>query len=352
MTGSRTLADTEDLWPELPWQEWEGTISTLHMWAQIVGKVRMTLAPPLNHWWHVPLYVSSRGLTSSPIPYGRGQFQVDFDFVDHRLHVSETSGGSFAIPLMPKSVAAFYREFMAGLRGLGIDVRIWTKPVEVADSIPFELDEQHASYDPGQARLFWRGLLQADRVMKTFQTGFVGKASPVQFFWGGFDLAASRYSGRSAPLHPGGAPNCPTWVMEEAYSREESAIGWWPSSQAPGPVFYAYTYPEPEGFRSAPVRPAEAHFDARLGEFVLAYDLVRRAADPDAAVLAFFESTYEAGADLGGWDRAAIEPTDHPDRPPTQPWSTVEAGRDPHGRGSRPTQRRPGSGVRSHGRRP
>jgi hypothetical protein len=319
---SQAHVGNDEPWPELPWREWAATISTLHMWVQIVGKVRLALAPPLNHWWQVPLYVSSRGLTTSAIPYGRRQFQVDFDFIDHRLQVTDSTGRSFETALAEKSVARFYREFMDGLRSIGIDVRIYTKPMEVAEAIPFELDEEHASYDPGQAHTFWRGLLQADRVMKAFQTGFVGKASPVQFFWGGFDLAAARYSGRPAPLHPGGAPNTPPWVMEEAESREVHSIGWWPVSEPPGPVFYAYTYPEPDGFRAAPVRPTEASFDERLGEFVLPYDAVRRAADPDAAAQEFFQTTYEAGADLGGWDRSALEPSVRPDRPPRAPWST------------------------------
>ena len=323
MIGGHTLAETDEPWPELPWREWTPTISTLHMWVQIVGKVRMALAPPLNHWWHVPLYVSSRGLTTSSIPYRHRHFQVDFDFLDHRLDVTDSDGRSFTIPLLPQSVARFYREFMGGLHGLGIDVRIWPRPVEVADAISFDADEQHASYEPRHAQSLWRGLLQADRVMKVFQTGFVGKASPVHFFWGGFDLAASRYSGRPAPLHPGGIPNCPTWVMEEAYSREETSIGWWPSDEEHGPAFYSYAYPEPEGYRSAPVRPSEAFFDTRLGEFVLPYEAVRRAADPDAAAQEFLQSTYEAGADLGGWDRSTLEPTIPPARPPRRPWSTL-----------------------------
>ena len=293
------------------------------MWIQIVGKVRMALAPPLNHWWHIPLYVSARGMTTSGIPYGHRQFQVDLDFIDHRLHVIDGDGSSFTMALEPRSVARFYREFMDGLRGLGIDVRIGPRPVEIANAIRFESDEQHASYDPRHAHAFWRGLLQLDRVMKAFQTGFVGKASPVQFFWGGFDLAAARYSGRPAPLHPGGAPNCPAWVMEEAYSREEHSVGWWPTSDEPGPAFYAYMYPEPDDFDSAHARPAEAYYDARLGEFTLPYDSVREAADPDAAVLEFFQSTYEAGADLGGWDRAALEPALLPGRPQRWPWSTT-----------------------------
>ena len=321
--NTRSLVRDEP-WPELPWREWEPTISTLHMWTQIVGKVRMALAPPLNHWWHVPLYVGSRGLTTSPIPFGPQQFQVDFDFVDHRLNVTESRGHAFAIPLEPKSVARFHREFMDGLRGLGINVRISTRPVEVANAIPFESDEDYASYDARHAHLFWPGLLAADRVTKAFQSGFIGKASPVHFFWGGFDLATSRYSGRPAPRHPGGIPNCPDWVMVEALSHEEVSMGWWPRSEAPGPAFYSYTYPEPEGYRSVSVQPADAYFDSQLGEFLLPYDAVRRAPDPDAAVQAFLQTTYEAGADLGGWDRSALEPAVWPDRPPRRPWSTLD----------------------------
>ncbi len=321
--NSHAHPDALDAWPALPWREWEPTMSTLHMWVQVVGKVRMALAPPLNHWWHVPLYVTARGLTTSPIPYEARLFQVDFDFLDHRVLVADSLGGAFTLALEPKSVARFYREFMAGLQGLGIDVRISTRPVEVSDATPFEEDERHAAYDPGHAEAFWRGLLQADRVIKVFQSGFVGKASPVQFFWGSFDLAASRYSGRPAPLHGGGAPNCGTWVMQEAYSREEHSVGWWPASRPPGPAFYAYVYPEPDGLTAAPLSPAGASFDAQLAEFILPYDVVRQAADPDAAAQAFFQSTYEAGADLADWDRALLEPRVPPDRPPTRPWSTL-----------------------------
>ena len=324
MILSQALAETDEPWPELPWREWTPTISTLHMWTQIVGKVRMALAPPLNHWWHIPLYVTSRGLTTSPIPHRHRNFQVDFDFLAHRLGVTDDDDRSFTIPFAPMSVARFYREFMDGLGGLGIEVRITRRPVEVAEAIPFDQDEQHASYDTNHAQSFWRGLLQADRVAKAFQTGFVGKASPVHFFWGSFDLAATRYSGRPAPLHPGGVPNCATWVMEEAYSREEVSVGWWPSHSELGPVFYAYAYPEPAGFRSAAIQPAEAFFDARFGEFFLAYDAVRGAADPDAVVEQFFQSTYEAGANLGRWDRSTLEPTIRPDRPPQRPWSTLK----------------------------
>ncbi len=313
--------ETSEPWPELPWRDWGPTMDTLHLWVQIVGKVRMALAPPLNHWWHVPLYTSARGMTTSTIPSGRRVFQVDFDFVDHRLTVTDSDGGIFALPLEPMSVASFHARFMAGLHELGLDVEISTRPVEIADAIPFDIDETHDSYDRSHAHAFWRGLLQADRVMKTFQSGFVGKASPVQFFWGSFDLAAARYSGRLAPIHHGGAPNCPDWVMVEAYSREESSHGWWPASEPPGPAFYAYTYPEPGGYRSASILPAAAAFDSRLGEFILPYDAIRSLADPDAAVLAFLQSTYEVGASLAGWDRAALEPAFVPPTPADRPWS-------------------------------
>jgi hypothetical protein len=326
MTRTSDHGDQSRAWPELPWRTWEPTVSTVHRWLQIVGKVRMTLTPPLNHWWHIPLYVTPRGLTTSAIPDGSRVFEVDLDFLDHRLDVVDSDGGRFTMALKARSVAAFHAEFMAGLASLGIGVRISMKPVEVVDATPFDLDEHHASYDPEHATALWRGFLQADRVMKAFQTGFVGKASPVQLFWGSFDLAASRYSGETAPLHPGGAPNCPTWVMQEAYSREESAIGWWPASEPPGPAFYAYTYPEPAAIRSWPVRPSNAFFDPGFGEFLLPYDAVRSASDPDAAVLEFFQSAYDAGADLAGWDRPALEPAALPSRPPDRPWSTMAAG--------------------------
>jgi hypothetical protein len=319
--ASRAVDTAPTRWPRLPWEDWGPTIATLHMWVQIVGKVRLALAPPLNHWWQVALYVTARGLTTSPIPCGDREFQVDFDFVEHRLVVSDGDPGSFAMALEPRTVSRFYREFLAGLRSRGVDVAISPRPVEVADAIPFDQDERHASYDPQHAELFWRALLDSDRVMKVFQTGFVGKASPVHFFWGGFDLAATRFSGRPAPRHPGGIPNCPDWVMQEAESREGITAGWWPLGEAPGPVFYAYAYPEPDGFRTAPVRPGQAFFDGRLGEFLLPYDAVRADADPDAAVLEFLQSTYEAGAGLGGWDRRSLEPAELPARPPRRPWS-------------------------------
>ena len=310
-------------WPELPWTEWKPTLDTLHMWLQVVGKVRLALAQPLNHWWHATLYVTARGLTTSPIPIGTRDFQVDLDFIDHRLDVVDTEGRTFEMTLAPMSVATFYREFMAGLRGLGIEVRIWTTPVEFPDPIPFEQDEQHASYEPMHANLFWRALVQADRVLKTFQTGWVGKQSPVHLFWGGMDLATSRYSGRTAPLHPGGIPTLADWVNQEAFSHEEFAAGWWASTDAPGPAFYSYTYPEPDGLTAATIRPAEAFFDTRLDEFALSWEGARGTPDPDAAALEFLQSTYQAGADLGGWDRASLEATEIPARPPRRPWSIM-----------------------------
>jgi hypothetical protein len=313
---------TDRRWAALPWDDWSDTLSTLHMWTQIVGKVRLALTPPLNHFWHVTLFVTARGLTTSPIPYARGSFQIDFDFVDHRLHVFGSDGASLDLALEPKSVARFYAELMAGLHGLGVDVRIRPQPVEVDGAIPFDEDETHASYDRAHATAWWRALADADRVMKAFQTRFVGKVSPVHFFWGGFDLATSRYSGRAAPLHRGGVPNCPDWVMQEAMSQEEAAMGWWPLDRKFGPAFYAYSYPEPAGYRSADAGPG-AFFDGRLGEFILPLDAARTAADPDHAVLDFLESTYRASADLGGWDRAALEPARLPDTPPSGSWSTA-----------------------------
>jgi hypothetical protein len=319
-------------WSELPWPEWEPTILTVHMWTQVAGKIRMALAPPRNHWWHVTLYVTSRGLTTSPIPYGDRDFQIDFDFIGHRLSVTDSVGGTFAMALEPMSVARFHRHLIDGLASLGIEVRISTRPVEVVDAIPFESVEVHVSYDRDHVRALFGALLDADRVMQTFQAEFIGKVSPVHFFWGSFDLATTRFSGRSAPLHPGGAPNCPDWVMQEAYSREESSVGFWPTSTAPGPIFYAYTYPEPPGYRAATLPSKAAFFDRRFGEFVLAHDDVRAAADPDAMVLGFLRSTYELGADLGGWDRAALEPVAAPGRPPRRPW-TIASGRPGGDRG-------------------
>jgi hypothetical protein len=290
-----------------PSGDWADTIATLHMWTQIVGKIRMTQMPALNHWWHVPLYVSPRGLTTGPMPYDERLFQLDFDFLNHRLAAEDSDGGSFAIELRPMSVAAFYRAVMDGLASLAIDITIRTTPVEVDVAIPFEQDEAHATYDPAQVRAFWQGLMTAHRLLTRFRAGFIGKASPVHFFWGGFDLAVTRFCGRSAPRHPGGIPNCPDWVMHEAYSHEVSSAGWWPSSLELGPSFYSYMYPQPPGFPRSRVMPDRATFSPDLGLFVLRETDLEELEDPEAAVLAFLESTYAAGADLARWDRARLE---------------------------------------------
>jgi hypothetical protein len=316
---------TSAAWRAMPWREWGDTIATLHMWTQIVGKIRMTLTPPLNHWWHVPLYVSARGLTTTSMPYGDRLFQIDFDFVDHRLIIEDSGGRSTAIDLRPMSVATFYSAVMNELVSLDIEVRIRTTPTEVAVAIPFEQDELHATYDRDHAHACWQGLTAAHRVLTKFRGPFIGKASPVHFFWGGFDLAVTRFSGRAAPRHPGGVPNCPDWVQEEAYSREVSSAGWWPASPNLGPSFYSYTYPQPGGFPKAAVRPDRAMFSADFGEFVLRDDDLAGSSEPESAVLEFLESTYEAGAGLAGWDRAALEGDYPSDRELRQAWSVRTA---------------------------
>jgi Family of unknown function (DUF5996) len=309
MSGSPRLraAKIDPVWPPLPVVEWQDTRDTLHMWSQVVGKIRMALAPATNHWWHTTLYVSARGLTTSLMPVGASRgFEVEFDLRDHRLTAETTEGERRAIPLEPKPVAVFYVETMAALRDLGIDVKILRRPQEVETAIPFDEDYQHAAYDPVAAHRFCRLLLQAHRVLSEFRGRFVGKASPVYFFWGAFDLAATRFSGRPAPRHPAGVPNCADWVQEEAYSREVSSAGYWPGGEGEG-VFYAYAYPEPAEFAGFPVRPAAACYSEQLGEFVLPYEAVRTANDPDRLLLEFFQSLYEAAAELAGWDRAALE---------------------------------------------
>ena len=296
-------------WPELVVDEWKDTRDTLHMWAQIVGKVRMELTPLVNHWWNVPLYVSTRGLTTSAIPYGTGSFAMTFDFVDHELVIETDDPDRRTVKLEPKSVATFYAETMAALAELGIEVSILARPVEVETAIPFAEDTEHASYDPDAAHRFWRLLVQSDRVFTEFRARYLGKVSPVHVFWGALDLALTRFSGRTAPKHPGGAPNCGAWVMEEAYSHEVSSAGYFPGGGNEG-AFYAYAYPEPEGFAEYPVEPEAAFYDAQMGEFLLPYEAVRTADDPDAALLAFLQTTYAAAADLAGWDRAALERRD------------------------------------------
>ncbi|MFL6672836.1 MAG: DUF5996 family protein [Massilia sp.] len=302
-----STADNE-VWPALPYAEWKDTRDTLHMWTQIVGKVRLVQTPWLNHSWHAPLYLTARGLTTSTIPHGTRVFAIDFDFVEHLLRIATGDGMSATLRLEPRSVADFYRAFFAELDKLGLPVRIHATPNEVVDAIPFEQDEQHASYDKAYANRFWRVLLQGERVLRQFRAGFIGKASPVHFFWGSFDLATTRFSGAEAPPHPGGAPNCPDWVMREAYSHEVSSCGFWPGAEVmPDPVFYSYSYPEAPGFRTAAVGPPDAKYEAAFGEFVLPYDAVRSARSPDAALLEFLESTYAAAADLGHWNRSALE---------------------------------------------
>ena len=300
--------DRPGAWPALPALDaWEDTRATLHLWTQIVGKVRLALTPWTNHSWHVPLYVTARGLTTSPVAHQTRVFQIDFDFVDHRLVVQTADGETRAFALAGHSVGSFYAELMGVLDELGLPVRIHGSPNEVPDAVPFAGDEAHASYDADAVYRFWRALVQADRVLRRFRAGFGGKCSPVHFFWGSFDLAVTRFSGRAAPPHPGGVPNLPDAVAREAYSHEVSSAGFWPGTGVGEAAFYSYAYPAPTGFDRAPVRPAGARFDATLGEFVLPYEAVRTAPDPDSALLDFLESTYDAAADLGGWDRAALD---------------------------------------------
>lgn len=295
-------------WPALPYTSWRDTCETLHLWTQIVGKVRLARTPWLNHSWHVTLYVTARGLTTSAVPDGARSFQIDFDFIDHVLVIATSDGARREVPLRPQTVADFYAAVMAALHELGIDVTINMMPNEIPNAVRFDEDRQHASYDADAAQRFWRVLVNADRVFKRFRTAFLGKSSPVHFFWGSFDLAVTRFSGRRAPLHPGGVPNLSNEVAREAYSHEVSSAGFWPGGGVIDyPAFYAYAYPAPDGFAAARVRPDEAFFSPDLGEFILPYDAVRNAPVPDAALLAFLQSTYEAAADLANWDRAALE---------------------------------------------
>jgi hypothetical protein len=300
--------DRSHVWPSLPLDAWRDTYATLHMWSQVIGKIRLACAPMLNHWWQVPLYVTTRGLTTSPIPYGTRTFQIDFDFLTHRLAIETSQGAERTFGLGSYSVADFYARVMTAMAELGLDVKIWTHPVEVEQSIPFEEDRQHASYDPEYANRVWRILVQTDRVLHQFRGDFLGKASPVHFFWGGFDLAMTFFSGRRAPPHPGGVPNVGNWVNQEAYSHECSSRGFWPGSGAiQEPAFYAYAYPEPDGYTDYPVRPEQAFYSPEMRLFILRHDDVRGAADPDAALLAFFRSTHAAAVDLAKWDRGALE---------------------------------------------
>jgi len=295
-------------WPELPTAAWRESYATLHLWTQIVGKIRLARAPWLNHSWHVTLYITARGLTTSPIPDGVRTFQIDFDFIDHLVRISTSDGATRQFALAGQSVASFYAAIMAALADLGIHIVIDEMPNELPEPIRFSQDHQHACYDPDAVRRFFQILVNADRVFRQFRTGFLGKASPVHFFWGSFDLAVTRFSGRRAPRHPGGVPHLPDDVACEAYSHEESSAGFWPGSGAIDyPAFYSYSYPEPAGFRATKVRPDAAFFSEALGEFILPYDAVRSAAQPEQALLEFLQSTYEAAANAAKWDRDALE---------------------------------------------
>lgn len=308
--GPSSPRAASERWPALPLAQWQDTRDTLHLWTQVVGKTRLALAPHVNHWWQVPLYVSARGLSTTRIPYRGGGFEVAFDFVDHALRVDTDGGASWTMPLAPRSVASFYHEYLRGLRSLGIDVRIWPQPVEIAGAIPFPDDDVHAAYDADSAQRFWLALAEADRLLHEFRCGFLGKSSPVHFFWGSFDLACTRFSGRSAPTPPGGVPNVGDWVMTEAYSHECSSVGWWPGNVGgpmAEPAFYAYAYPEPDGYPTIPLPSPDARYHGTLREWILPYERVRISADPDGDVLSFLERTYAAAADLAGWNRRLLE---------------------------------------------
>ena len=305
------MMHARDEWPSLPLEAWEDTFATLHRWTQIVGKIRLTQTPWINHSWHVPLYVTARGLTTSPIPHGARTFEIDFDFIHHRLLIRTSDGAEETIVLRPMSVAVFYHELFSRLESLGLAVAIHARPNELEDATPFAEDRSHDAYDAPYVMRFWRVLVQADRVFRRFRARFIGKCSPVHFFWGSFDLAVTRFSGRPAPAHPGGIPNLPDWIVREAYSHEVSSCGFWPGGGAhPFPLFYSYAYPEPHGFSTAAAAPAEAFYSQNLREWVLPYEAVRNAASPDEALLAFLQTTYDAAADSGRWNRSALERSD------------------------------------------
>jgi Family of unknown function (DUF5996) len=294
--------DLPQCWPALPLRSWNDTRATLHMWTQMVGKVRLALTPKVNHWWNVPLYVSSRGLTTSQMPYGDRALELWFDFIDHQLVLLASDGLRKTLPLAARSVADFYLQFMDMLRSAGFDVKIWKMPAEIPDPIPFDQDRVHASYDPESARKFWRILLTVEQVLNEFRSRFLGKSSPVHFFWGSFDLAVTRFSGRRAPERPGADT-----ITREAYSHEVSSVGFWPGSGNMDAAFYSYAAPEPPGFKNARALPSPARYDPQLSEFILMYEDVRKAPSPSAALLDFCQSTYEAAANLATWDRKALE---------------------------------------------
>jgi hypothetical protein len=295
-------------WPILPVAQWQPTRDTLHLWTQIIGKIRLANSPLVNHWWNVPLYVTSRGLTTSLIPHNSGRnFQIDFDFHDHQLRITTSDGQLRSLSLEPRNVADFYNRVLNHLNDLGLTTRIWPMPVEIENAIPFDNDDTHASYDRDHVQRYWRTLVQIDRVMHEFRSRFLGKASPVHLWWGALDLATSRFSGRPAPPHPGGAPNLGPHVMLEAYSYEVSSCGYWPDGDHG--LFYSYVYPEPDGFRDAPVEPVGAYYSEELGEFVLPYERVRESANPEKLLLDFLQTTYEAAAEHAGWQRPTLERT-------------------------------------------
>jgi len=309
-SGKPAVSDRRDSWPPLPLESWSDTRNTLHMWTQVVGKVRLALTPKVNHWWNVPLYVSSRGLTTSPIPYGDLVFEVEFDFLDHKLHIRLSNGVVKELPLRPQTVADFYQEFMSTLRSAGIQAEIWHMPVEIPNPIAFDQDRIHASYDREYAHRFWRILVSVDEVLKEFRSRFIGKSSPVHFFWGSFDLAVTRFSGRRAPERPGADV-----ITREAYSHEVSSVGFWPGGgEVKDAAFFSYAAPEPAGFAQQRVSPPAAFYHPTLKEFLLMYEDVRKAVSPSNALLEFAQSTYEAAANLGKWDREALERSAEPAR--------------------------------------
>ncbi|NJO72792.1 MAG: hypothetical protein HC833_02850 [Leptolyngbyaceae cyanobacterium RM1_406_9] len=298
-----------DLWPSLDLDAWQDTYTTLHMWTQVVGKIRMVQTPWINHSWHLPLYLTARGLTTTTIPYDNRVFQIDFDFIEHQLQISTSEGQQRTVELAPRSVADFYQAVMEALTDLDISIKINTTPNEVTDPIPFEQDETHQSYDADYANRCWRILLQSERVFREFRSHFAGKVSPVHFFWGSFDLAVTRFSGRPAPEHPGGVPNLPDAVAKEAYSQEVSSAGFWPGAGLGYPAFYSYAYPTPDGFGKATVQPESAFYHKALGEFILPLDAVREAEDPDRTLMTFLQSTYMAAAELADWDHDVLKQT-------------------------------------------
>lgn len=307
MVISTSNSPSKLLLPSFPLADWQGTYTTLHLWTQIVGKIRLALSPAVNHWWHSTLYVTPRGLTTGIMSYKTRAVEIRFDFIDRQLHIESSDGASQTVELMPRSVADFYQAVMAALKEIDIEVRIWTMPQEIANPIPFDRDERHFAYDPESAQKFWQILVQVDRIVTIFRADFIGKSSPVHFFWGSFDLAVTRFSGRTAPQHPGGVPGMADWVTREAYSHEVSSCGFWAGGGAVEAVFYAYAYPEPDGFKTYPIQPPEAFYHPQMHEFMLSYETVRQADDPEAMLLTFLHSTYEAAANLGHWDRTDLE---------------------------------------------